>query len=204
MTSRDVEIVLFDLGGVLYDPGGVGPMRELTGIGSDEDLWGRWLTCRWVRSYERGHCTAAEFAAGVVEDWNLDLSPNDFLAAFGSWPRGPFDGADTLLGEVRTVASVGCLSNTNPLHWDTHFTRWPLLHELDFRFLSFELGMVKPDPEIFAAVAAQLPAPPARVLFLDDNLVNVDAAAEAGFVARHTRGVEAAREILVTLGILAQ
>ena len=41
-----IEFVLFDLGGVLVDPGGVGPMRELSRIGTDEELWARWLSCR--------------------------------------------------------------------------------------------------------------------------------------------------------------
>src|SRR5271163_2913814 len=67
VTGRPVELVLFDLGGVLLDPGGVAPMRELTGIASDEDLWARWLSCRWVRRFEAGHCTPEEFAAGVVD-----------------------------------------------------------------------------------------------------------------------------------------
>jgi FMN phosphatase YigB (HAD superfamily) len=202
--TTDIDIVLFDLGGVLFDPGGVGPMRTLSGIDSDDELWSRWLGCRWVRSYERGHCTADAFAAGVVEDWALDITPEDFLAAFRNWPRGPFDGAEALVADVRTVMPTGCLSNTNALHWDAHFTRWPVLHELDYRFLSFELGMVKPDPEIFGAVAARLPALPARVLFLDDNLVNVDSAADAGFIARHTRGVAEARDALIALGVLTQ
>ena len=52
-------------------------------------------------------------------------------------------------------------------------------------------------------MAERLPAPPGRVLFLDDNAVNVDAAAETGFVGRHVRGVEAARHVLVAAGVIA-
>jgi glucose-1-phosphatase len=197
-----IDVVLFDLGGVLFDPGGVGPMRELSGIESDDELWRRWLTCRWVRSYERGHCSAQEFAAGVVQDWVLDITPAAFLAAFGGWPRGPYPGAEELVREAQAVSPVGCLSNTNALHWEAHFTRWPVLHELEFRFLSFELGMVKPDAEIFQAVAGRLEVAPERVLFLDDNTVNVEAAAGAGFVSWRASGVDEARGALVELGVL--
>src|ERR1700733_6855878 len=77
-----IEFVLFDLGGVLIDPGGVGPMRELSGLGSDEEVWARWLDCRWVRSFEGGRCTPEEFAAGVVADWELGLEPAAFLEEF--------------------------------------------------------------------------------------------------------------------------
>ncbi len=57
-----IDFVLFDLGGVLIDPGGVGPMRELSGLGCEEEVWARWLSCRWVRSFEAGQCSPQEFA----------------------------------------------------------------------------------------------------------------------------------------------
>ncbi len=62
---------------------------------------------------------------------------------------------------------------------------------------------MKPDAAIFEAVAARLPVPRHRVLFLDDNAVNVDAAAATGFAALHVRGLSAARAALVETGVLA-
>lgn len=197
-----IDIVLFDLGGVLIDFGGVAPMRELAGIDSDDELWRRWLTCRWVRSFERGDCSAEDFAAGVVGDWDLPVEPEVFLDAFQSWPGGPLPGADALLSTVRRTTPVGCLSNTNALHWEQHFARWPILDGFDFRFLSFELGMLKPDRDVFDRVADLLPAPAHRVLFLDDNSVNVEGATAAGFTAVQVRGVAEAQEALVAAGVL--
>lgn len=201
--ERPVEIVLFDLGGVLLEVGGVAPMRELSGIESDEELWARWLGCRWVQQLEAGRCTPDEFAAGVVSDWELAVAPAEFLATFGAWVNQPFPGAPELVAETGESARIGCLSNTNAFQWDAHFGELPLIGAFEFRFLSFELGLVKPDPAIFAAVAAVLPASPDRVLFLDDNAVNVEAAAAHGFAARHVRGVGEARRVLVEAGVLA-
>jgi putative hydrolase of the HAD superfamily len=201
--EHPIEIVLFDLGGVLLEVGGVAPMRELSGIDTDEELWARWLGCRWVQQLEAGRCTPDEFAAGVVADWELSVTPAAFLATFGAWVNQPFPGAPALVAETRDAARVGCLSNTNSFWWETHFGGLPLLDAFEFRFLSFELGLVKPDPAIFEAVAAGLPASPDRVLFLDDNAVNVDAAASSGFAARHVRGVGEARRALVAEGVLA-
>ncbi len=197
-----LEIVLFDLGGVLLEVGGVGPMRELSGIGTDEELWARWLGCRWVRQLEAGRCTPEEFAAGVVADWELAVEPADFLATFGAWVNQPFPGAPELVAETGAAARIGCLSNTNAFQWDAHFGELPLIGAFEFRYLSFELGLVKPDPAIFEAVAAALPASPESVLFLDDNAVNVEAAAAYGFAARHVRGVGEARRALVETGVL--
>ena len=52
-TTSGIDVVLFDLGGVLVDFGGVEAMKELSGITDDDELWHRWLTCRWVREFER-------------------------------------------------------------------------------------------------------------------------------------------------------
>ena len=204
--ERPFDVVLFDLGGVLVDPGGVGEMRVQSGIESDEELWRRWLSCPWVQRFEAGRCTGEEFAAGVVGDWGLALSPDEFLAAFAGWRTIPYPGADRLVAEVRSVARVGYLSNSNAAQWSAHLAGSPLVGGFDFGFVSFELGLVKPDRAIFEAVAIRLPVPAAavgRVLFLDDNLVNVEGARACGFVAQHVRGVDEARRALEADGVLA-
>jgi len=202
VTSDVIDVVLFDLGGVLIELGGVAAMMELAGIENDDELWQRWLSCRWVRTFERGSCSADDFAAGVIRDWALRVEPATFLDAFRNWPIGPLAGAETLVRQVAQSVTVGCLSNTNTLHWNDHFERWPIIDIFDFRFLSFELGVVKPDRELFDRVADLLPMPPGRVLFLDDNLINVAGAAAAGFAARHARGVEEARGVLIEMGVI--
>jgi putative hydrolase of the HAD superfamily len=181
-------------------------MRELSGIGSDEELWRRWLSCPWVQRFEAGQCSGEEFAAGVVDDWGLAVSPEEFLTAFTSWRTIPYPGADRLVAEVRSVARVGYLSNSNAAQWSAHLAGSPLLGGFDFGFTSFELGLIKPDRAIFDAVAARPPVSEVqagRVLFLDDNLINVEGAVGSGFAARHVRGVDEARRVLVDEGVLA-
>jgi HAD superfamily hydrolase (TIGR01509 family) len=202
VASGEIDLVLFDLGGVLIELGGVAPMRELAGIDSDDELWRRWLTCRWVRSFERGECSADDFATGVINDWGLAVEAEAFLDVFRSWPIGPLAGADALVQRVRDSVPVGCLSNTNVLHWDDHFTEWPIFEAFDYRFLSFELGIVKPDRALFDRVAEMLPSAPERVLFLDDNVINVEGARAAGFVSYVARGVDEATDALISAGVL--
>jgi putative hydrolase of the HAD superfamily len=197
-----VDVVLFDLGGVLVDFGGVGPMKELSGIVDDDELWHRWLTCRWVREYERGGCTSDEFAAGVVADWNLPITPAEYLENFSGWIGGPYPGAAALVDDTNAVVVTGCLSNTNAIHTERHFSRFTEIHALGHRFFSHELGAVKPDREVFDRVAARLDAPHERILFLDDNLVNVEGARAAGLRSERARGVDEARAVLVRAGVL--
>jgi glucose-1-phosphatase len=200
--AEPVDLVLFDLGGVLIEVTGVRAMRDLTGIESEEDLWRRWLTCRWVRRFESGGCSETEFAAGVVADWQLELSPAAFLDAFQGWATGPLPGAAELVAQTRSSVPTGCFSNTNALHWHDHIAAWPLVSLFDRRFLSFELGLLKPDTAAFAHVADLLEVPAERVLFLDDNAMNVAGAAAAGFQAARAAGVAEARQCLAEAGVL--
>jgi HAD superfamily hydrolase (TIGR01509 family) len=200
--AEPVDLVLFDLGGVLIELSGVGTMLELTGIESEEELWRRWLACRWVRRFESGGCSAAEFAAGMVADWQLQLSPAAFLEAFRGWPAGPLPGAVELVTQTRASVATGCFSNTNALHWHGHMAAWPLTDLFDHRFLSFELGLLKPDVAAFAQVASLLEVPAGRVLFLDDNAVNVAGAVAAGFQAARAAGVGQARQRLAEATVL--
>ncbi len=202
MSTPDVDVVLFDLGGVLIELGGVAALQTLAGIADDEAVWQKWLTSPWVRRFEAGQCSADEFSGGVVSEWDLPVTPEQFLEIFRDWPVGPLPGSSELLADVRRRVPIGCLSNTNSLHWEHQFARWPLLGMFDYRFLSFDLGLVKPDRSVFRAVADRLPVRADRVLFLDDNALNSDAARSFGFLSERVRGVGEARRVLEDIGVL--
>ena len=204
MSGPDVDFVLFDLGGVLIELGGVASLQELAGNISDEEVWHRWLSSPWVRRFERGWCSPEEFAVGVVTEWQLDLPPERFLEIFRDWPVGPFPGAQDLLAEVQKLAPIGCLSNTNTMHWQHQVVEWPMLGMFDFTFLSFELGLVKPDVDVFQAVADRLPVDRERVLFLDDVALNTEAAQSFGFRTARVRGIEESRDALAQVGLISQ
>jgi putative hydrolase of the HAD superfamily len=202
MEQGGYDIVLFDLGGVLVRLGGVHQMQELSGIDDEGEIWRRWLSCPWVRSFERGRCSPEEFAAGVVGDWGLDVTADSFLERFRAWPEAVYGGAVELVREVAGRCRVGCLSNTNELHWADQSSRWAFADLFEVVFLSYRLDMVKPDREIFDHVVAALEVAPARILFLDDNAVNVDQARAAGWAGAMVSGADEARSALVELAVL--
>jgi len=201
-TVGAIELVLFDLGGVLVELRGVTSMAELSGIADEDELWRRWLDCRWVRMFESGECGPEEFSRGVVDDWRLAVEPSEFLDVFAKWPTGPMEGAEDLVSDVATRVEVGCLSNTNALHWDGQVEHWPLIAHFDPCLLSHRLGLVKPDREVFERVAEVLHVEPIHVLFLDDNLVNVESARSVGFRGQHVRGVTETRRALAEHGLV--
>lgn len=199
----EVEVVVFDLGGVLADFGGLGPLRQMAGIESDEELWRRWLTSEPVRRFESGLGTDEEFAAALVHEWRLPIDPGELLAMFPGWLVGAYDGAVELVREAGAHTRVACFSNSNRLHWEAGVERWPLLHEFERAFVSFEIGAVKPDSEAFEFVVRELGVEAARILFLDDNQLNVDAAVSVGMQSLRVSGVDGARKALVDAGVLS-
>lgn len=196
-----VEVVLFDLGGVLVDIGGIGDLGVFAGETSEDELWRRWLECPWVRRFERGHCDADSFSRGMVDSWSMSIEPEVFLEAFASWPRGLLPGARELVRSIRTTSRVGCLSNTNALHADRHWTEFGIAELFEDRFLSHEMGLVKPDRAAFDYVIEELGCPAERILFLDDNQINVEGARAAGLRAERTKGIDEARSILASIGL---
>jgi FMN phosphatase YigB (HAD superfamily) len=149
-----------------------------------------------------GGCSPQEFSEGFVAEWKLHVPPEQFLEIFEAWPIGPFSGSVGLLADVQGSVPIGCCSNTNVVHWAYQSQEWPMLEMFDYTFLSFELGLVKPDRELFAAVAEQVPAEPDRVLFLDDVALNADAARSFGFRSEQVRGPEECRAVLAGIGLL--
>jgi len=193
------RVVLFDLGGVLVRLGGVAALQDLAGMVDETEVWSRWLACEWVRRFERGGCSASDFATGVVTNWSLPISAEEFLERFRQWPAGLYEGALELIETVRHQTPVGCLSNTNGLHWAV-MQEWGLASAFDHVFLSYRMGLVKPDREVFEQVALALGVAAAQVIFLDDNAVNVDQAAITGFDAWQVRGIDGARQALMDRG----
>lgn len=199
-SGDEISVVLFDMGGVLVK---LGPLPELLGSAIDEQhFWPRWLSSPAVRKFERGDCSPHEFAVGAVDDLDLDLDPDTFLANFARFPRGLFPGAADLIGELSSIVEIGVVSNTNQLHWETQPDA-AVLQELVARpYLSYRLGQVKPDEALYRLVLDDLDRPATEVLFLDDNRINVDGARRAGLAAETVKGPDQARTMLGRYGLL--
>ena len=198
MTSA--PFLLFDLGGVLIENSGFEKVNALLpeAIGVDA-LKQRWLESSVVRSFELGQITPREFAEVLVATWALPWSVDEFIAEFVSWPRGFYAGAAGLLTELRQRHRIGCLSNSNELHWkkfdglEGHF---------DVALSSHLIGVIKPDRECFERALSECGVEASEVLFFDDAIANVRAAKHLGMRAVHVNGFEELKLALRKEGVL--
>jgi len=66
---------------------------------------------------------------------------------------------------------------------------------------SFQLGIAKPDPEIYRHTLAKLGTRPEETLFIDDKLENIEAARALGMKAIQFFSVEELRADLIAAGL---
>lgn len=197
-----IEVILFDLGGVLIELTGVDQMLSWSSVvSSSDELWQRWLASEAVRRFETGLIDEGAFARGVVREFGLSVDATEFLRAFDGWPRAVLPGARELLAALAPHYRLASVSNTNAMHWDRFIASWSLDAAFHYNFPSHRVGKLKPDHDYFHHVLDTVGAAPERVLFLDDNLINVEAAAALGLHARRAQGVAGAREVCRELAL---
>jgi 2-haloacid dehalogenase len=81
-------------------------------------------------------------------------------------------------------------------------TQYDFLNEFDRPYVSGHLGVIKPDPRIYAMAEADCGLAPDALLFADDRPDNIAAAAARGWQVHHFTGPRAWAERLVAAGLL--
>lgn len=83
------------------------------------------------------------------------------------------------------------LSNTNEIHWKKSITDfftidgYKVEDYFDEVFLSYEMGVIKPDRRIFEAVTQRFNISPQDIFFIDDSQRNCEGARQCGITAFH-------------------
>lgn len=197
------EVLLFDLGGVLLDYAGVASLHALVKERhSLEEVRRLWPESPSLQRLESGKSTLDEFAPAFIAEWGLAIDPTAFLAEFRTWTLGPYDGALDLLAALGKDFPLACLTNMNAAYWHRIRDDMGLGRHFGRCFASHEIGLLKPDREVYAHVVAQLGCRPGAIAFFDDTMKNVVAARDFGLDAHHVEGFEALREKLRDLGII--
>ncbi len=203
------DVILFDLGGVLIELTGVPVMLNwMNNVMAAEQLWEKWLSSPSVRKFETGRCSSDQFANSIVKEFKLPVTPKQFIQAFTYWPKRLYPGAIELLERLGRSYKLATLSNTNELHWNRFGAEFKLTDYIKDHFLSFQLGLIKPDIDIFNYVIKSLTSPtdrgsyPAeRILFFDDNQLNIDSARKAGMTAYRVAGISELSDRVNNLGL---
>lgn len=183
--------LLFDFGGVLVDLDKQRCINAFKELGFDIlPYLGTYQQGGFFSDMERGKITVDEFCDIIREkSGNANLTNEQIVEA---WKRYlldvPAERLEMLL-RLKEKYTLHVLSNTNPVHWNMAvegYFRYKGLKVEDFFdkiFLSCELGVEKPEPEIFEKVVKGIGCSAEDILFFDDSEVNCEAARQCGLQA---------------------
>jgi putative hydrolase of the HAD superfamily len=153
-----------------------------------------------VRSVITGRITDAQWRADIA----VRLAPlcgASAHAAVDEWSKSTGAVDPAVLEVVRTLRRrgwrVGLLTNATS-RLDSDLASLGLRQELDAVINSSDLGVAKPDPEVFRLACRVMDASPEDCVFVDDRWENVSAAREVGMVAHLFEGAGALAAALET------
>jgi putative hydrolase of the HAD superfamily len=156
---------------------------------SEEELWKVWLRSPTVRDFDSGQISSRDFAERLVRELKLSVEPAEFLEVFSVWCAGLYEGAEILLTELARDYRLACFSNNNEVMWPQIRDDFGIGRLLDECFVSYQMGLLKPDQEAYRYVIRQLNCRPELIAFFDDNEPNVQIAKQLGIDAFVTKGL---------------
>lgn len=188
-SEKNITTLIFDLGGVLVNLDWdrcVGNFERI-GIPTMKEMLSTTLQKDFVLKYEKGEIDTEQFrnelrkiAVKDVTDEELDMAWESLLLDI---PKHKL----RTLKELKKKYRILMLSNTNPLSFDyclNHIFNVDgngIDDYFDTCYLSYKMGMHKPNKDIFLKLLADANLTAEECLFLDDGVKNIKIAEELGF-----------------------
>jgi putative hydrolase of the HAD superfamily len=208
VTSTPISLpgrtVIFDYGGVISLPQAAADLdviARLAGVGRDsEPFWRAYYARR--ADLDQGSAGAVAYWRAIAGDigasWD-DARVHELWAAdFRSWTSiNP--GTIEVLADLRAGrTALALLSNAAP-DYGSYLRCGPLADFLAGCYVSGELGLLKPQPEIYRHVLDDLGIGAAEAVFIDDREANIRGAQALGITGHLFTGVTALRAFLKSL-----
>jgi glucose-1-phosphatase len=196
----NIRNIIFDLGGVLLNidyEASISAFKKL-GITQFEEFFTQSAQMHLFDHLDTGTISPDEFRKGIRQISGIHISDEDIDKAWNAMLLDFPHSRIPLLKQVQGNYRTFLLSNTNVIHYPA-YTRH--LHEthgyeslaelFEQHYLSHEIGMRKPNVEIFEYVVRQNNLEPQQTLFFDDTKMHVEGAKKAGL---HAYWIDLSRE----------
>ncbi len=190
---QDIDSIIFDLGMVIIDlemEDTTTAFKKIFG-GSYEEVIEKLNSTQHFEKYETGKISSNEFINEIAKLAAEDIRgaiPEAWNAMLKDIPDVRFN----ILKRAKRNYRTFCLSNTNELHIEwiyDYLRREKKLDSLDPFFekvyLSHEIGMRKPNTEIFEYVLKENGLIAEKTLFIDDTLGHLKGAEKCGIRTFH-------------------
>lgn len=200
-----IKTIFFDIGGVLID---IHPERTYQYLSDSADVEVNMVkeSFPWDAhdQYERGIMNNEDWFITYKESLPQPccLKRSDF---WNAWKLllGEEKNTVNILEALNKQYSIWLLSNTNPKHIQDEIEKRYLFPSLvNGAVYSFDVGVRKPEKEIYEIAMQRANANPQECLFIDDLLENIQAAKQIGIEGIHFISSKQLKQELVHLGII--
>lgn len=173
---------LFDIGRVLLDFDFESSLMRLIpkGIDKPDERIKQVLQCKDALEY--GQTNPASFA-----DWALRILESEATREqfYQTWQQ-IFTVNEPMWQCVREFAdnnhALILISNINAIHCPWIFTKYPEFSYFERKILSFEVGILKPDPAIYQYAINKYRLDPLATIYIDDQPQNIISGQKSGFL----------------------
>lgn len=180
-----IRALIFDLGGVVvpldFDHG----FRQIAGYSPHppEELRRRLSSTDLYLRAETGAITPEAFYKEMSRLLDLSAEEEEFRRIWCSIfpPHTLID--EDWLGSLRRRYRILLLSNTNQIHFDWIREHYPILRHFDDFVLSYQVGHMKPAPQIYREAVRRAGCAPGECFYTDDVAANVEGARREGLDA---------------------
>ena len=203
-----LRAVVFDYGMVLtgpQDPEAHAALMRITGL-----PLARFESLYWADrpAYDEGKLTGIAFWQKFLRDLGLPVNQNT-VEELNQWDARMWTTQDPVMLAWQLALKqrgllTAILSNMGDNVLDNMKRTFDWLPRFDVLVWSYQLHMVKPNPAIYRYLLKELGTRPEETLFIDDRLVNVEAAQALGMPALEFSTVERLRADLVAHGFDAE
>jgi 2-haloacid dehalogenase len=200
-----IRAVVFDVGGVLID---WDPRYLYRKIIPEEAEMERFLaevcTPEWHAQHDEGASYADTIPALVAANPEWDVEVRAWSERFSEMYAGAFAGTVALLRKLHE-REIPLFASTNwgAESWAAIKARYEFLDWFDGALVSGEVGIAKPAPAFFDLLVDTFSLEPSMTLYIEDNLTNLRAAAQRGFVTHAFVSSETLAPVLRHLGLIA-
>ncbi len=189
---RNISTLIFDFGGVIVNldlPQCIQNLKNL-GLGDVEKYLSNFGQSGFFLKWESGELTIEEFRTEIRKLTSNELTDKQIDDAWCSFLTDiPVEKIE-VLKLLRNKYKLLLLSNTNPLHIQVsaagEFAKYggTMNDFFDKCYLSYEMGLIKPNANIFEALLKDAGVRAEECLFIDDGPKNIETASKLGFQTR--------------------
>lgn len=201
---NSIKNIIFDFGGVIYDIDfhrSAMAFRDL-GIVDFNDMYTKVLANELIDKYEKGQLSNEEFRNEMRRLSGKELTDAEVDEAWNAILVGFVRDRVELIEKIKDHYNIFILSNTSDIHYNRFikefergfgYTKFEDLFEK--AWLSYRIGMRKPDTAIYEFVVEDGKLNKEETLFIDDSLPNIIGAKESG-IATHYLDVSKGEDMM--------